>query len=297
MKKQIVFVLSTNYAGSHFLALQLASNSQCASVGEFLGFRREKSRRRKVCSICDDDETCPLFKGLSNERLPQLFDDVFANLRQMDPGVRTVIDNSKKIRWAKLHLHLGERYDLRFIHLVRDPRALVRRWFKCYTEPGMKEKVRRIMARRCRRQFLSIRLGSFENAFVHKWAYQNQRILDFIRRHGLDSRLVTYHDLAKDPDTVLAKLMTWLGIPYEPSQKYYWKFTHHGSWKTDYMKMPDDKRFFDLRWKRDLSIEVQRFITQHPAIPPVLEQTGLRLTDEGLTTGKVRREKQHASPE
>lgn len=40
-KKQIVYILSTNYAGSHFLALMLASHSRCASVGEVHQLRKK----------------------------------------------------------------------------------------------------------------------------------------------------------------------------------------------------------------------------------------------------------------
>ena len=94
MQRQIVFVLSTNYAGSHFLSLQLASHSQCISLGEFHRYKRSAARRRQACSICADDEQCPVFHGLDNVALPQLFSKVFENIHALDPAITSGIDNS-----------------------------------------------------------------------------------------------------------------------------------------------------------------------------------------------------------
>lgn len=283
MDRQIVYVLSTNYAGSHFLALQLSSHSRCASVGEFHRYRRPAATRRQACSICSDDEHCPVYRGLDGVPLPQLFDRVFANVQGANPRVTTLVDNSKKPDWAGLFLGL-EGCRQRYVHLVRDPRALVRRWMLCYETPAAKAKVRRMTARRCWRHGWSVLRGPEDNVYVHKWAYQNRLITRFIQQHGLDARVITYQDLVQFPERVLGDLMAWLGLEFEPRQLEYWTVTHHGSQKPEYMKPPKGGgRFHDLRWKQYLSPEAQQRIPTHPEVTRYLGEMGITLNASGLT--------------
>lgn len=284
MERQIVFVLSTNYAGSHFLALQLATHSHCVSLGELHRYKRPASRRRESCSICDHDEVCPVFRGLGDVPVEQIYDRLFANLASLDAGITTGIDNSKKPEWAQRFLDLSG-YRLAFIHLVRDPRALVRRWALCYESAPAKAKVRRLMARRCWRHVFGIMKGSEANVYVHKWAYQNQRIRAFIDRHQLDAKRVTYRDLALFPERTLGDIMPWLGLTFEPSQLQYWTVRHHGSQKAHYMKPPPGgKTFYDLRWQTFLDPETQAEIATHPAVEKYLADEGITMLENGLTT-------------
>ncbi len=283
MEPQIVYVLSTNYAGSHFLALQLASHSRCASVGEFHRYRRPAATRRQACSICPDDEHCPVYRGLGDAALRDLFPRVFANVQAINPQVTTLIDNSKKPDWAALFLGLGG-FRQRYIHLIRDPRALVRRWMLCYDTPAAKNKVRRLTARRCWRHLPSILTGPEDNVYVHKWAYQNRLITRFLARHRLDARVVTYQDLVQFPERVLGGLMAWLGLDFEPRQLQYWTVTHHGSQKPEYMKPPaGGGRFHDLRWKQSLTPDAQQRIANHPEVKRLLAAAGITMTETGLT--------------
>jgi hypothetical protein len=283
MERQIVYVLSTNYAGSHFLALQLASHSRCASVGEFHRYRRPAATRRQACSICPDDEQCPVYRGLDEVPLRQLFDRVFANVQAVNPQVTALIDNSKKPDWAARFLDL-EGFRQRYVHLVRDPRALVRRWMLCYETPAAKGKVRRLTARRCWPHLLSILRGPEDNVYVHKWAYQNRLISRFIRKNHLDARVITYQDLVQFPERILGDLMGWLGLEFEPRQLEYWTVTHHGSQKPEYMKAPaGGGRFHDLRWQQYLSPEAQQRIPAHPEVRRYLAELGITLNASGLT--------------
>jgi len=284
MSKQIVFVLSTNYAGSHFLALQLASNSRCTSLGEFHRFKRRGARRRQACSICADDQRCPVFRDLADTPIAELYDRVFENLAQLDAGIVCGIDNSKKPDWAGRFLEL-EGYDMRYVHLIRDPRALVRRWMLCYESPQAKAKVRRLMARRCWRRGFSILCGSEANVYVNKWVFQNRRISAFLASNALDATVLTYRDLVHAPEQTLAALMEWLGHPYEPEQLEYWRFRHHGSQKPQYMKKPDTAKYHDLRWKTFLDAETLAGIENHPQVRQYLDTMQITMLEDGLTLG------------
>ncbi len=283
MPRQIVYILSTNYAGSHFLALQLGSHSHCVSVGELHRYGRSADSRRKGCTICPDDAHCPLYGGLDGVPLRGIFERIFANALTLNPAVTTLVDNSKKHDWAERFLGLAG-FEQRYIHLVRDPRALVRRWLIGYATPQAKAKVRRLTARRCWRHLVSVLAGPEDNVYAYKWAYQNRLVVDFIRRHNLDARVVTYQDLVQFPERILGELMTWLGLEFEPGQLQYWKIVHHGSQKPEYMKPPSaGARFHDVRWQESLSPEVQQRVATHPEVTRCLKAMGATLGATGLT--------------
>jgi len=282
VKRQIVFVLSTNYAGSHFLALQVSSHSRCLSLGEFHRYRRSPDRlSRRACDICPSDAECPVFSGVYGASDHALFDRVFQNVGSYSPDVATVVDNSKKPDWAQRFLGLGD-YDLRFLHLVRDPRALVRRWALTCKERGEVLKTRLRTARRLLPHAFDILSGPEDNVYAHKWVMQNREITTFLNRHQLSHRLVAYRELVQFPDRVVGDIMGWLGHQYEPSQLGYWNFTHHGSQKARYMKPPEGGKFHDQRWRTDLDVAVQERVAHHPQVNAYLAQIGMRLQDDGL---------------
>lgn len=282
MTKQVVFVLSTNYAGSHFLALQLGSHSQCASIGELHHFRRNDTRF-KACFLCERDDRCPIFTGIHQEPIGRYYARVFENLAVFDGSVSTVIDNSKKVRWASRFVGMPG-FTVKYIHLIRDPRALVRRWMLTFDTPGIKRKMRLKTARRCWRHAPDILTGDEPNVYIWHWLYQNRQITDFLKRNHLDARLVTYHDLAFKTDQVLDGLMNWLGCAYEPTQKAYWNYTHHGSVKPQYMKPPENAdESFDQRWKTFLDDATHTKILHHPYIRRYLDSLGVHFDpDKGL---------------
>lgn len=142
-------------------------------------------------------------------------------------------------------------------------------------------------AGRCWRHAWEILSGDESQMYIWHWLYQNQQISNFLKHYRLDSRLVAYHDLTIRPDAVLANLMEWVGYEYEPQQKEYWTFSHHGSVKKNYLKMPEGGTFFDQRWKEDLEPSVQQKVFSHPAVCAYVSQAGLQYDYEtGLTAFK-----------
>jgi hypothetical protein len=283
MDKTIVYILSTNFAGSHFLALQLGSNTRCASIGELHHFERKRNLRR-ACHICPSDQKCPVFTGLQGKSADALYDKIFDNLEKYDNKISVLIDNSKKTNWASCFLN-QDHYKMKYIHLIRDPRALVRRWILTEDTFGKKWHVRWATARRYSRKWFDILTGDEINVYLWKWLHQNKLITDFIKENSVESKIITYHDLALNTDRVLGDLMDWIGFEYDPAQKDYWNFQHHSSVKEQYIKPPaEGKRIFDLRWKELLDEATCERITHFTPINEYLDQLGIILGKEGLTS-------------
>jgi hypothetical protein len=211
---------------------------------------------------------------------------VFINLEALEPDVHTIIDNSKKPRWARRFINM-QGVKQNYIHLIRDPRALIRRWILLYQTIQQKRIVRLKTARRCWHNSWSILTNSQVNVYIWKWLYHNRLITNFINRYNPDSRIVTYYDLVNNTDGKLSELMNWIGFDYEPEQKEYWKFTHHCAVNKKYFQAPEHgKKIFDQRWKEFLDEEEQRKVTTHPVILSYLDEIGLHLEDNGITANQ-----------
>lgn len=288
MDKQIVYILSTNYAGSHFLALQLGSHSGCVSVGELHHFRWGAHKRPRACKQCETDTDCPVLKGLDDIPVSQYYSKIFENLSAYNSKATTLIENSKKPRWAAHFLNSRE-FRMKYIHLIRDPRALIRRWMLDEKDFWEQTKTRWRTARRCRRHAWEILRGDPINVYLWKWLYQNKCITRFINDNHLDAQLVTYHDLVFEPDRILSDLMRWIGFEYQPAQKEYWKFVHHGSFKSMYMQPPSDgSRVFDQRWKSFLPESAQQAAVNHEYVNAYIKEINLMYDPkEGLINHNV----------
>ncbi len=141
------------------------------------------------------------------------------------------MDTSKKIDWARRFLH-DNRYEKKYIFLVRDPRSLVRRWL---CDEKLKHFRERLKLIKYSPRYINMGLfGDMDDIFIGKWLQQNGRILDFVHSNALDCYVLTYHDLVVRQSGVLTEIMDWLGEKYEQGQEEYWNFTHHGSAKNQY---------------------------------------------------------------
>ena len=125
MNRSVVYILSTNYAGSHYLSLLLGSNSQTTHLGEVKRLRfADEADRKRACYLCRDKPDCKLLGGIGPENLADIYPIVFS---RVPTRVKVLVDSSKNTFWARRFLHDG-RYARKYVHLIRDPRALVRRY-------------------------------------------------------------------------------------------------------------------------------------------------------------------------
>jgi hypothetical protein len=278
MKRTIVYILSTNYAGSHYLSLLLGSNSRSIHLGEIKRLRDEKwQQRRNVCYICEGKPACEIFGGIGPDNIDRAYDMISERL---NPKTKVLVDASKNTFWARRFLD-NDRYTRKYIHLIRDPRAMVRRWMLTFTSPQQKINQRVRLAKASPQRALSAMLGSPAQLYVNKWLLRNQEISRFISTNQLDSIMVTYEDLATEPARELTRLCDFMGLTFEPAQMDYWNFPHHGSQKKDYANSRE--RMFDLRWKEFLKPAVAQRITRSQPVTSYLAEAGLRFTENGIT--------------
>jgi len=280
----VAHILSTNYAGPHFLTLQLGAHSRCASIGEFYRFKDYGPKHKLCCLRCKDDDACPFFQGLSQQPIDNLYPTLFDNVRAHRPETNTLIDNSKKVRWIKQFV---DRDDIpqKYIHLIRDPRALMRRWMMRYTTRMSQLEVRWVNVRRTPARWFHILFRRQAEVYLWKWLERNRSITRFIQKNHVDAKIVTYHDLVTDHHATVGGLMEWLGHAYEPIQETYWDRDHHGS-----IKLPDPKYrvtgniFYDQRWKEFLTPADQQLAYEFAPIHDYLRTLGITYLEEGGLT-------------
>lgn len=289
MQKTVVTILSTNYAGSHFLSLLLGSHSQACHLGEV----RHLGRGTRPCLICQPPEKCPLVCNVNPGNIASLYETIFANFAAGGRPARTLIDTSKKIDWASRFL-FDPTHQYRYIHLIRDPRALVRRYLLTHDSIKSALHLRRKAVLRGVRYRPNLLFAPQWKICAFKWLNQNMRIADFLERHRLDHQVVTYRDLAIDTPGEIKHLMEWMGFDYEPEQIRYWKFDHHGTQKSEYEWIKKKKKtgHIDLRWKDFLAAETSRDIVSDRDIVRLIDRLSLSLDETGLTrmAGRWRRE-------
>jgi sulfotransferase family protein len=281
--RTVVTILSTNFAGSHFLSSMLGSHSRAEHLGEVRHLRKRSRTSQVACSRCHREGVeCPLFRGVDSSNIEDVYDIVFSNCADQKS---VLIDNSKAAWWAARFL--GRRSPrMKYIHLIRDPRALVRRWWYV---PGITFGKRLELRRQTAMNFprLAIQAAFSPTPALYKWLGQNRAITSLIRRHALDHIVITYRDLALHPEDEVRRAQEWIGAPFEPGQLEYWKHKIHGSQKEEYEK--GRSGFFDTRWKNDLPPATQRRIAASGPVRRYLKDIGLRLVEDGLTREAISR--------
>lgn len=265
MNKTVVFILSHNYSGSTWLSLLLGSHSQAFYAGELNKFYSKKDPR--PCARCHErGMACPYFHDVRQFHPSEVFDALFART-----GKRVLIDNSKRLKWCR-RFFAHEGYRRKFVFLIKDPRAL----------------------------YYSLLIRNRTEEFA-EWAGRNAEINDFLAERQPDSFLMIYNELAEHPDESLAGLCRWLGLVYEPAQKEYWRFEHHGPGEngatTAFLRQSrsSDQQFYsahrqsafvDLRWRAGLDDQTVRAIENDRHICRLLADLKLELTETGLRKQK-----------
>jgi hypothetical protein len=173
-----------------------------------------------------------------------------------------------------------DRHQHKYLHLIRDPRALVRRGLAGHNPWRIRWKLLRswpwVPARAA--------FGDLQSILMYRWLQQNRAFTRFIRRHHLAANLVTYRDLAKQTGAEVRRLTEWAGLTYEPSQLEYWNREHIGTQRRGYDWVKEQKTaYFDLRWKTELPLPLQEQICRDQTVNKYVRELGLAFTDEGLT--------------
>lgn len=278
MKKTIVFILSSSYSGSHYLSLLLGSHSKTKHMGELRKLSKSKSDRAKGREVFLADD--PIFDGIGPDNINSIFDVIFERL---DDQTEVIIDASKSHeKWARLFVSL-DKFDKRYIHLIRDPRAMLRRWaMRTHFRKNLRTK-RRLLAynKSWKKELFWYNQNKILN---HRWVMENELIHQFLEEHSLDYQLVTYHDLAKHPEREISRLMDWLNVPFEKEQLEYWNFNHIGTQKKAYADVTSkDKCAIDLRWQEDLDEADLASVVECSGTHSLISQLRLSMEPDGLS--------------
>lgn len=274
MKKTITYILSTNYAGSTMLALMLGAHSRVLQIGEAKRLRRVK-HKQLPCALCGHGNICSLFDGITPDKTPQLYDIIFSRA-----DVDVIVDHSKKPFWAKQFLEQRDKYDIKFIHLVRDPRSLVRRWDMKF-EGKSKTAQRWKLIRKSTDMLFRAPFCNATEIYMYKWLYQNREISEFLSKYQLDSCILTYRDLVLDTEEQLKRINDFIGIDYEPQEATYWTTLQHGGGKISDILQHEGIQL-DTRWQDYLPDDMKSAVLGNKLVNQYLEENDISFTDDGL---------------
>lgn len=209
-KPRVVFVMSTNYAGSTVLGLVLASHSKAAFVGEPATLlRRSRSgdfKHKRFCTTCQDDGSiCPVWSTSLVSEVRSHPDHVYAlasgALRQTLGDHDFLVDASKNLGW--MDAGHGRASEIACVHITKSVESFTA-------------------------SVLTRNAGKGRCDFIAAdWAERNTGIRDYCVRKSVPYLHVRYRDFASDLPTTLRRLATFLGIEPEPQQEKFWEHQHH----------------------------------------------------------------------
>lgn len=281
---RVIALMALPHSGSHLLSQLLGAHSSCLSIGELHNFNKLTNRERQgsgnVISTYADD---PLFHDLHDLTSDRWHSQVLAGAKAETPTLTTLVDNSKRVAWCASLLQ-NPALKVYPVHLIRDPRALLRFWQIRYDNP---KKVRRQRVRACRAapaQTHRLLTCSARELYLRKWLIRNQEATALLARAGSRGNTVTYRDLATQPELTLRRLMPLLGLDYQAQQLRYGDADHRGTEKAEYQSASVDSVInLDVRWQTDLSAEDARAATEYEPLNRYLASLGLEFKADGLT--------------
>lgn len=282
-KTRVVVIIALPHSGSHLLSQLLGAHSQCVSIGELHNYDKFMNRARggNVTSNYDQDE---IFQGIDATPESRWHTLISGNARKNNPGITTLIDNSKRVAWCQTLLKNPD-LDVYPVHLIRDPRALLRYWMMSYDND---KKIRRQRIRHSRMaplQSAVLMTCPPLELFIRKWLIRNEAASRLLARADAPANLVSYHDLATSPERVLDGLMPELGLEYEPAQLRYGDAEQHGTLKREYRAETSRSAIeLDVRWQSFLDEEQIRAVLTDRRLDAYLSRLGFTLSENGLTT-------------
>lgn len=283
---EVTQILSINYSGSHLLAQLLGAHSRCASIGELKNLRKVRDPAHPRNQISDLARNS-IYDDLVMQPEAKWYETIHARVSALHPSVSMLVDNSKKVEWAQRFVALPH-YRLRFAHLVRDPRALMRRWLNLYSAPGQRRQQRYKQLLRSGSRIGVALFGSDEDVLLQKWLLANRHITHFVGASGCPALVLTYHDLATRTESELQRLMPGLGLEFEQSQLDFGSGRSFGTRKAEWVELNQRSEIrFDCRWKAELSVPVQQAIVGNEDVRKYLAEIGLAFCDDGLTRRSV----------
>jgi hypothetical protein len=280
----VIVIVALPHSGSHLLSQLLGAHQRCLSIGELHNYDKLTNRPSRgngnvISSYADD----AIFAQLDRLPVERWHSTILKRAKELYPAVTTLVDNSKRVTWCRALMKNSE-LDVQPVHLIRDPRALLRYWMLSYDSP---KKIRRQRVRHSRMKPLqapALLTCSPRELYLRKWLIRNEQASALLASHDKSDNVVTYHDLATRPETTLERLMPLLGLEYEPSQLRYGDADHHGTVKRDYQQAMETSAIqLDVRWQDFLSSADREGVSSDKRIQAYLSKLYLTFAERGLT--------------
>lgn len=244
-----ITLCGAGHSGSTLLGLVLGSHSRVFYAGEakkslFLA-DESKPRRKRVCKICG--ERCPIWSRFAPE--PDLY-EALARLTARE----VIVDSTKDVAWIRAQCERLEAAGVhqRLVFLVRDGRAVVNSRLRKDPSRDPAE-------------------------LVDAWVAQIEATRALVEERGERAITVRYEELATDPERIVRRICSHVGLPFEPEMLRYETKVHHplgGNTGTQSLvvrppgverDVPARSRSFyeplrggfhlDLRWREELPAE------------------------------------------
>jgi len=186
----VVHIFSTSYAGSTWLNLMLGAHPEAMSVGEVKVILRQG---RAICTL--HDESCPVWPqvDLSEGK------NIYHELARVTGKRVFIVNNSRKY----LSHQQDPDIESRFVHLIRDGRAVVASHLRKFKE--------RTLYRACQ-----------------IWQREVRRNMRLMRRYPSNiTTQLNYETLQHDTAGELQRLCDFIGIAYDPIMMRYWEVDQH----------------------------------------------------------------------
>lgn len=279
----VVFVLASNYSGSHLLANVLGAHAHCADVGELRNLRKFLARPGRNRSGTEAAYAADaLFAGLLAQPEGRWHALLRERLREVDDAVTVLVDNSKRIDWVERLIASGA-VEARCVHLLRDPRAIARRWRDVFAADGAQRRIRMREAKRNWRAGPAILMGPEMRVYAWRWLRENAAIARFLDRHFPGAPRVAYEELVAGPERTLTGLMPRLGLEFEPNQLDYGRAQQFGTRKTAWAEARAASSWIvDDRWLQETTATERAAVTGVAPLRELLAGFGYEMGVRGL---------------
>lgn len=279
----VVFVLASNYSGSHLLANALGAHSRCADIGELANLRKFLARPGRNRSGTEAAyAAADLFSGLLAKPEARWHALLLERLAGEDPPPTVLVDNSKRTDWIERLLASGA-VEARCVHLLRDPRAIGRRWRDTFGAQGTRRRNRWREAKRSWRAAPAILAGPEMHVYARRWLRENASIAAFLARHCPTAPRVAYEELLAAPERTLAELMPRLGLDFEAGQLDYGRATQFGTRKAAWDAARSASAWYaDERWLEETTASEREAVTGLAPLRAQLAGFGYEMGVRGL---------------
>ena len=182
--------------------------------------------KRKVQSVYDLlFSVINIYPNRSHKKFSKRFKEEIYEEIFLEKKVSLVSDSMKDVKRAiRISNYLKRKYEFKFIHLVRDGRAVVNSYMKNEEIYYIKNENNELVKQ-------TVKLTNTTNTvldYINAWKKVNQRILNYAKTfRSKDYYLIRYEDFTENPEKELKKLCIFLDIPFEPEMLKLDRFENH----------------------------------------------------------------------